>query len=200
MLTPGEDAAKRLFDLVLAVVLLGLTWWIILLAWAGACWSTRANGFFLQVRVGRWGRPFKVIKIRTMKPSSEITTTSTTARDPRITPLGAWLRRRKIDELPQLFNVLAGQMSFVGPRPDVPGFADQLEGDARRILSLRAGITGPATLYYRNEEEILAGMDDPEAYNREVIFPQKVRLNLEYIENYSLLNDFKYIFLTAIGR
>ncbi len=102
-----------------------------------------------------------------------------------------------MDELPQLVNVLRGDMSFVGPRPDVPGFADQLQDEDTVILSIRPGITGPATLKYRNEEALLAEAEDPERYNREVIFPDKVRVNKEYIENYSLLNDIKYIFLTV---
>ena len=199
-LTPFENAQKRAVDFILAIILLGLTWWIILLAWAVACISTGRNGFFFQVRIGRWGKPFKVIKIRTMRPSATIQTTATTSKDSRITTFGAWLRRYKIDELPQLFNVLVGQMSFVGPRPDVPGFADRLEGDARAILSLRAGVTGPATLHFRHEEELLADQEDPDAYNRNVIFPKKVDLNLEYIRKYSMWSDFKYIIQTALGR
>jgi len=190
-----------MLDLVLALILLALTWWIILLAWAGAALSTGMNGFFLQVRVGQWGRPFRIIKIRTMKADpAEPGSTITTADDPRITPLGRWLRRTKIDEMPQLLNVLAGQMSFVGPRPDVPGFADRLEGDARMILCLKAGITGPASLRFRDEERLLAVQPDPEAYNREVVFPAKVQLNMEYIENYSLRRDVQYIIRTALGR
>jgi len=200
-LTLGERALTRALDMVLAVILLALTWWIILLAWAGACLSTGRNGFFLQVRIGQWGKPFKIIKIRTMKVvSADPGTTVTTAGDPRITPLGRWLRRTKIDELPQLFNVLAGQMSFVGPRPDVPGFADQLEGDARAVLCLKAGITGPATLFYRDEERLLAEQDDPESYNRFVVFPAKVRMNLEYLNNYNIWTDLQYIIWTALGR
>jgi lipopolysaccharide/colanic/teichoic acid biosynthesis glycosyltransferase len=110
------------------------------------------------------------------------------------------LRTAKIDELPQLLNVLVGQMSFVGPRPDVPGFADALVGAERVILSVRPGITGPATLRFRNEEEILSLQSDPEAYNREVIFPEKVRLNRQYVESYSFWADLKYIYLTVAGR
>jgi len=199
-LTLSERTLKRALDLVLAILLLALTWWVIVLAWAGASLSTGMNGFYLQVRIGQWGKPFKIIKIRTMKPAPGLESTATTANDPRITPLGRWFRRAKIDELPQLLNVLAGQMSFVGPRPDVPGFADRLEGDARRILCLKAGITGPATLFFRREEELLASQADPEAYSREVIFPEKVKLNIEYINNYSLWNDIRYIVRTALGR
>ena len=109
------------------------------------------------------------------------------------------MRRLKLDEFPQLFNVLAGQMSFVGPRPDLPGCADLLEGDDRIILSVRPGITGPATLRFRNEESVLAAQPDPEAYNRLVVYPEKVRLNRAYIENYSLLTDIRYLWMTVTG-
>lgn len=124
-------------------------------------------------------------------------TTVTTANDPRVTRWGRFWRMTKIDELPQLINVLKGDMSLVGPRPDVPGFADHLEGDDRIVLSVRPGITGPATLKYRKEEEILAGVDNAEAYNREVIFPDKVRLNREYVQNWSFSKDLWYIWRTV---
>ncbi len=120
----------------------------------------------------------------------------TTLGDPRITPLGRRLRHWKVDELPQLFNVLVGQMSFVGPRPDVPGFADVLSGEERVILSVRPGITGPATLKYRDEELLLAAMEDPERYNREVIFPDKVRLNHDYVLHWSFTMDLVYLWRT----
>lgn len=113
--------------------------------------------------------------------------------------LGRLFRRLKIDELPQLWNVLVGDMSFVGPRPDVPGFADRLEGRERLLLSIRPGITGPATIKYRNEEEILERQSDPETYNREVIWPDKVRINLEYIANWRMADDLKYIWQTVVG-
>jgi len=189
---------KRTLDLVLALLLIALTFGIMLLAWLLATLSTGKNGLFTQTRIGRHGKPFKILKIRTMKDHPGLHTTATTAHDPRITPLGRWLRRLKIDELPQLFNVLMGQMSFVGPRPDVPGFADQLQGDDRILLSLRPGITGPATLAFRHEEELLAQQEDPDTYNREVIFPEKVRINKEYLQNYSILKDFRYILQTAL--
>jgi lipopolysaccharide/colanic/teichoic acid biosynthesis glycosyltransferase len=123
----------------------------------------------------------------------------TTSNDPRITAIGRFFRRTKIDELPQLINVLFGQMGFVGPRPDVPGFADELCGADRIILTVRPGITGPATLRFRNEEEELAAQPDPERFNREVIFVEKVRLNREYVENFSLLKDVRYILLTLFS-
>ena len=187
---------KRYFDFVVALIGLVCTWWLILVAWLLASLDTRSNGFFVQQRVGQYGRLFKVIKIKTMRPDGELATTVTQSGDPRITPLGAFFRKTKIDELPQLWNVLVGDMSFVGPRPDVQGFADCLEDEERAVLALRPGITGPATLKYRNEEELLAAQNDPELYNREVIWPDKVRINLEYIRDWSLLLDLKYILRT----
>lgn len=198
-LTPSQARQKRALDLALAGIGLGLTWWVIGLAWLLAALETGENGFFLQKRVGRDGELFNLIKIRTMRRLDGIETTVTTRHDPRITPLGGLLRRWKIDELPQLVNVLLGDMSFVGPRPDVPGYADRLSGDDRLLLTLRPGITGPATLKYRDEEAILAEQGDPETYNREVIFPDKVRLNRQYIEQWRLSHDVRYILATAFG-
>lgn len=171
---------------------------VVALAYVMASVDTGRSGFFLQQRVGRYGRPFHVIKIRTMRPShqTQTETTVTTAKDPRITRLGRFFRRTKIDELPQLLNVFVGQMSFVGPRPDVVGFADLLKGEERDLLLVRPGITGPATLKYRDEEELLASHADPEIYNREIIFPDKVKINLEYVRNYSIRDDFRYILRT----
>lgn len=193
-LTPGQRFLKRAFDLLLALTLLLPLLPVILFAAWMAARDTRASGFFLQQRVGRGGRPFCVIKLRTMLP---VTGTSVTTRDdPRITPIGHLLRRSKLDELPQLFNVLAGHMSFVGPRPDVPGFADVLDEQDRIILAVRPGITGPATLKYRDEERLLAGVADPERYNREVIFPDKVRLNRDYVLHWSFSRDLNYLWRT----
>ena len=195
-LSTGQAVIKRSFDFMVALFGLLVTWWLILLAWVAASIDTRSNGFFIQKRVGRNGEIFRVVKIKTMHPVAAFDTTVTRRGDPRITPLGAFFRRTKIDELPQLWNVLFGDMSFVGPRPDVPGFADKLQGDERAMLSIRPGITGPATLKYRNEEELLAAQDDPEAYNRDVIWPDKVRTNLQYIQEWSLWSDCCYIFRT----
>lgn len=191
---------KRSFDLFLALLGLVFLWWLILLAWVLAGIDTRRNGFFMQARIGQMGKQFRVIKIRTMRESGCTGTTVTTLTDPRVTSMGRILRSTKVDELPQLINVLFGQMSFVGPRPDVPGFYDLLEGADRIILTVRPGITGPATLKYRNEEEMLANQENPEAYNREVIFPDKVRINRDYVENYRFSNDLKYIWQTVFGE
>ena len=133
-----------------------------------------------------------------MRNDSAFNTTVTTAQDPRITMMGHFFRKTKIDELPQLINVLIGQMSFVGPRPDVPGFADLLKGDDRLILAVRPGITGPASLKYRHEEFMLKNEADPEGYNATVIFPDKVRINKEYVQNYRFIDDIKYIVQTLI--
>lgn len=187
---------KRLFDIFLAFILLIFLWWVIVVAWFAATVDTRSNGFFLQRRVGKNGRYFNVIKIKTMRPLDGFNTTVTSHVDPRITKLGKHLRRSKIDELPQLINVLTGQMSFVGPRPDVPGFADNLEGESRVLLTIRPGITGPASLKYRNEEELLANQNNQEFYNKSVIWPDKVKINIQYIYNWSLFSDFKYILKT----
>lgn len=188
---------KRTFDLVFSALGLLAAWWLIVLAWVAASIDTRSNGFFIQKRVGRNGRTFQVVKIKTMRPIASFDTSVTRRGDPRITPLGTLFRRTKIDELPQLWNVFVGDMSFVGPRPDVPGFADQLQGEERAMLSIRPGITGPATLKYRNEEEILAAQADPEAYNRDVIWPDKVQINLDYIRTWSLGRDTQYILNTV---
>lgn len=196
-LSLGQSLLKRFFDVMLSAIGLILSGWLILLAWFAASLDTRSNGFFVQKRVGKGGRLFTVVKIKTMRPDGKLTTTVTRSGDPRITPLGAFFRRTKIDELPQLWNVLLGDMSFVGPRPDVPGYADKLQGEERAMLSIRPGITGPATLKYRNEEELLAVQSDPETYNREVIWPDKVQVNLEYIRNWSLRRDIRYILNTV---
>ena len=187
---------KWIFDRTAA--LLGLmVLWPLLLVIALAVRLKMADGpvLFRQTRVGQYGRLFTLVKFRTMCLNDGASTVSV-ATDSRITPLGAALRRYKLDELPELWNVLKGDMSFVGPRPDVPGYADRLEGADRDILLLKPGITGPATLKYRNEEELLAAQPDPQRYNDEVIWPDKVRLNLEYLHNHSLAGDIKLILQT----
>jgi lipopolysaccharide/colanic/teichoic acid biosynthesis glycosyltransferase len=154
---------------------------------------------FVQDRVGRGGQLFKCHKFRTMTVNHNGSTVSV-AGDSRITPLGAKLRHWKLDELPGLWDVFIGKMSFVGPRPDVPGYADALVGEDREVLLLRPGITGPASLKYRNEEELLASVEDPQRYNDEVIYPDKVRLNRYYLHHYSFWMDLKMILATVLGR
>ena len=190
---------KTIFDFVLSLFGIILLLPVILLAWIVASIETKSNGFFIQQRVGKSGKLFHVIKIKTMKSIKGIEITITASSDIRITKVGAFFRKTKIDELPQLWNVLTGQMSFVGPRPDVPGYADKLQGKDRIVLSIRPGITGPAQLAYKNEEEVLANQDNPVKYNDEIIWPDKVRINREYIENYSLFKDFYYIWKTIVG-
>ena len=150
---------------------------------------------FKQKRVGRNGKLFTMCKFRSMTVAHSGSSISV-AGESRITPLGAVLRKYKLDELPELWNVLIGDMSFVGPRPDVPGYADNLVGEDRLVLKLRPGITGPASLKYANEEEILAQVPNPQQYNDEVIFPDKVKINLNYYQNHTFFGDIKLIFQT----
>jgi lipopolysaccharide/colanic/teichoic acid biosynthesis glycosyltransferase len=197
-LRPAQRFIKRSFDLLVAATGLLLGGWLILLAWLLASIDTGGNGFFMQQRIGRNGKPFRVVKIKTMRDTAGGTTV-TQRGDPRITRVGALLRKLKIDELPQLFNVLVGSMSLVGPRPDVSGFADCLQGTDRLMLSIAPGITGPATLKYRDEETLLAEQPDPEQRNREVIWPDKVQINLHYVRNWSFASDLRYILQTLSG-
>ena len=199
MLSPTDQFIKRVFDLILSLSGIILTWWIMLIAWLVASFETKSNGLFMQKRIGKDAKPFDVFKIKTMRSIEGEKSTVTTSRDVRITKSGKFFRRWKIDELPQLFNVLLGDMSFVGPRPDVPGYADKLEGNDRKILNLRPGITGSATVKYKDEEKILAQQIDPEKYNREVIWPDKVKINLAYIQTWSLKKDIIYIIRSITG-
>ncbi|MFC2089143.1 sugar transferase [Bacteroidota bacterium] len=155
--------------------------------------------FFTQQRIGQHGKLFTMIKFRTMTVNHTGNSISVKGES-RITPLGAGLRKYKLDELPELWNVLKGEMSFVGPRPDVPGYADKLQGEDRNILLLKPGITGPASMKYANEEEILAQQEDPIRYNDEIIFPDKVRINLEYINKRTFWMDIKIIVYTVLGK
>ncbi len=169
--------------------------------------------FFVQKRVGKGGKLFKCHKFRTMTMKHRGSTVSV-AGDSRITPLGSKLRHYKLDELPGLWDVLIGNMSFVGPRPDVPGYADKLTGDDRDVLKLRPGITGPATLKYRLEDEMIAdyvaqkqkegdtrdAQTIAEEYNDTVIYPDKVRLNCYYYRHYSFVKDIQMILCTVLGR
>lgn len=154
---------------------------------------------FKQKRVGQFGRLFTMYKFRTMNVNHSGSTISIKGES-RITPLGEKLRKYKIDELPELWNILKGDMSFVGPRPDVPGFADKLTGDERKILEMKPGITGPASIKYSNEEEILANQKDPFKYNNEVIWPDKIRINLKYYEKRNFWMDIKIIIYTLFKK
>ena len=191
---------KYLFDRIVSFVGL-LFLWPILIIVAILIRKKMPGGpvLFKQKRVGRNGRLFTMVKFRSMTVSHSGSSVSV-AGESRITPLGAKLRQYKLDELPELWNVLTGDMSFVGPRPDVPGYADKLEGNDRRILQLRPGITGPASLKYRHEEELLAQVDNPQEYNDTVIYPDKIRINLYYLDHYSFVKDIQMIVCTVLGR
>ena len=187
---------KRIFDFTVAFIGLFLLIPIILLIAIIVKLSSKGPIFFIQSRVGYNARLFKIIKFRSMLVVQESESTISVKGDVRVTKVGIVLRKYKLDEIPSLWNVLVGDMSFVGPRPDVPGYADQLVGENRKILKLRPGITGPATLKYSNEEDLLAKQNNPEKYNNEIIYPEKVRINLDYYKNHNLWIDIKIIFAT----
>ena len=187
---------KRLFDFTCSFVGLFLLSPLILLLAIVVKVTSKGPVFFIQERVGKDGKIFKMIKFRTMFVAQESSSTISIKGDIRVTKIGVFLRRYKLDELPELINVLLGHMSLVGPRPDVPGYSDKLVGEDRNILELRPGITGPASLKYSNEEEILGKQKNPKAYNDEVIYPDKVRINFEYYNNQSIWLDIKIIFAT----
>ena len=210
---------KYIFDRVVALIGLLFLWPVLLIV--AILVKVKMPGgpaFFVQKRVGKGGKLFDCHKFRTMTVKHNGSSVSV-AGDSRITPLGAKLRHYKLDELPGLWDVLIGNMSFVGPRPDVPGYADKLVGDDRDVLKLRPGITGPATLKYRLEDEYLANarklvsdlnvnldlnsMNDQEVavwYNDNVIYPDKVRLNCYYYRHYSFVKDIQMILCTVLGK
>ena len=190
---------KRIFDILVSLTgLLFFSPLYVIIAISILIYEKKFSILFKQTRIGQYGNPFVILKFRTMHPDSSHDSISVSGQD-RITKIGSILRKYKLDELPELWNVLVGDMSFVGPRPDVPGYADSLNGEDRNILKLRPGITGPATLKYANEEEILKGQGDPEKYNDEIIYPDKVRLNLEYYYVRSLFLDIE-IMVKSIFR
>ena len=198
-LSSSQRLIKRLFDVVVSFFGLILVSPIILCGWILSTISTRKNGFFVHQRIGRHGKPFPMVKLRSMRDVAGVTTTNTAGNDVRITRVGKWLRRMKIDELPQLANVLIGHMSLVGPRPDVAGYTDQVQGDDRILLSIQPGITGPASLTYRHEEKILEKVTDPEHFNDHVLWPNKVKINCDYIRDWSFASDLGYIWQTFAG-
>lgn len=188
---------KRLFDIIFSF--LGIIVLSPLLVIVSILIKIDSSGpiFFLQERVGLNGKLFKIIKFRSMKEDHNNLLTVTLQNDKRITKIGKKLRKYKIDEIPELMNVLIGDMSFVGPRPDVPGYTDLLKGNDRNILKLRPGITSSASIKYSNEEELLLAQEDPIAYNNDVIFRDKVKMNLNYYENNNIWIDIKIIFATV---
>ena len=194
-----QKITKRLFDFTCALLGIIFLWWLLLVLVLIATIDTKKIGVFTQKRIGYLGKNFLLFKIRTMKENTAILNHVTTTNDSRLTTFGKLLRMHKLDELPQLLNVLFGQMSFVGPRPDVSGFADKLTGEDRIILTVKPGITGPASLKFKKEEELLALQDNPAEYNRKVIWPQKVILNKEYVENYTLKEDIVILIKTLFN-
>jgi len=190
---------KRIFDIIGSFLGLLIIWPVlVVIAILIRVQMPGAPVFFLQQRIGKNAQQFTMYKFRTMTPNHGGSSVSV-AGETRITPLGAILRHYKLDELPELWNILIGDMSFVGPRPDVPGYADLLQGEDRIILTLRPGITGPASLKYRNEEEILATVTNPQQYNDNVIYPDKVRMNKYYATHPSLWIDLQLIVCTILG-
>lgn len=176
---------KRLFDIIISLVGLFLVSGFLIIFWIISSIDTRSNGLFVQERIGQWGRVFKIYKLKTMHPTTK-----------QISAAGGFFRKSKLDELPQLWNVLRGDMSLVGPRPDVAGYYDRLEGEARKILELKPGLTSLASIKYTNEDTLLARQMNPLAYNDTIIFPDKVRMNLDYYYRHSLVGDMKIIFKT----
>lgn len=190
---------KYIFDRTMALIGLLFLWPVLFIVAIMIKCKMPGPVLFVQPRVGKNGKLFNCHKFRSMTIGHNGSSVSV-AGEARITPLGAKLRKYKLDELPELWDVFIGNMSFVGPRPDVPGYADTLQGEDRIILTLRPGITGPATLKYRNEEELLATVQNPQQYNDTVIYPDKVRINRYYAEHYSFINDIKMIFCTVLGK
>lgn len=176
---------KRVFDMVFSIVALLLFGWLIALCFLIASLETKSNGFFKQLRVGQNGRLFTIYKLKTIDPKTV-----------KVTFFGNYFRKYKLDELPQFYNVLIGDMAVVGPRPDVPGYYDQLTGEDRKVLALKPGITSEASLKYYNEDELLEKQQNPIEYNDTVIFPDKVKMNLDYYHHHNFIIDLKIIFKT----
>lgn len=178
--------AKRLFDLFFSILGLVFSFPLLVLFYILATLDTRQHGIFLQQRIGRFGKPFTIYKLRTFGRSL--------VRP--VSKFGAFVRNSKIDELPQLFNVFLGDMSIVGPRPDIAGYYDTLEGEDRKILELKPGLTSLASIKYANEDEVLSKQNNPLEYNDTIIFPDKVKMNLEYYYTNTLHGDIKIIWNT----
>ncbi|MFN3908648.1 MAG: sugar transferase [Flavobacterium sp.] len=172
-----------ILQLFLGLIIFIVGFFILLLVIAAM--DTNSNGIFVQERVGQHGKIFRIYKFRTLHRVTG-----------RISFFGAWIRKYKLDELPQLWNLLKGDMVLVGPRPDIPGYADQLQGEFRMILQCKPGLTGLASLKYRNEGAILADKPNPKLYNDEVIWPDKTKINLWYVNNQSFILDVQILFLT----
>ena len=193
---------KRLFDVTAASI--GLLFlsplFVVVSLWIKL--DSRGPVFYKQIRVGRNNKDFKLFKFRSMRPDSDkLGLITVGGHDPRVTRSGYFIRKYKLDEFPQLINVVKGDMSLVGPRPEVRKYVSMYSPEQMKVLSVRPGITDPASIAYRNENEILEGKDNPDDYYVNVIMPDKLRINLEYVNNRSFLKDLKVIFATfkAIG-
>ena len=198
MLSRGNNMVKWIFDRAISFLLLLVLLPVLLIVAISILVANGAPVLYIQERIGQNAKPFKLIKFRTMR--GEEASPIAASELNRITRIGRWLRRTKIDELPELLNIFVGDMSFVGPRPDVAGYADKLENEDRRMLEMKPGLTGVASLKYRNEEDLLAAQPNPQEYNDKVIWPDKVRLNLLYMERQSLWLDVKVLICTALGK
>lgn len=181
---------KRLFDIFFSSMGFIFSFGFMVLFYVIASFDTRQNGLFSQQRIGQFGKPFTIYKLRTFGFSVE----------KPVSRIGAFLRNSKIDELPQLWNIIRGDMSFVGPRPDIAGYYDVLEGNSRLILKLKPGLTSLASIKYANEEALLSTQENPLLYNDTVIFPDKVKMNLAYYHNHSLFIDVKIIWQTLFRK
>lgn len=177
-------AVKRFFDFFFSILGLAFTWWIIVLLIIISRIDTKGSGIFKQKRIGQYGKLFTIYKIRSMH-----------AETGEISKIGGFIRKYKLDELPQFFNILNGTMSFVGPRPDIPGYYDLLQGENRVVLELKPGLVSKAAMKYYNEDKILAAQSNPQKYNDEVIFPDKIRMNKAYYHNRSIIEDLKILFI-----
>ena len=186
-----RSVTKRFFDIIFSLIFLGLFFWILFLAWFISVIDTQTNGIFTQERIGQYGKRFKIYKFRTMKAGEN-------SGELQKSKWGKILRKYKLDELPQLINVLKGEMSIVGPRPDISGYYDFLIGENRKILELKPGITSLASLKYYNEDTVLENQSNPLVYNDDVLFPDKIKMNLEYYYHQSFYNDLKIIAATFL--
>ena len=185
-LSTSQKVFKRLLDVLLSLILIPTLLFPVSILIILATIDTKIFGLFFQNRVGQYGKVFTIVKIRTFNETGEVSKYSKT------------IRKSKLDELPQLFNILVGQMSFVGPRPDVLEVMSTLSRSDQVILSIKPGLTGPASLYYFNEEAILAEQEDPIAYNNQILTPKKNDINKDYIKNYHIFNDVNYIYKTTL--
>lgn len=178
---------KIIFDFILAIILIVFLIPVLIILFIIATLDTSSNGIFFQKRIGQHGKSFVIFKFKTLHE-----------KDRSCSKIGRILRQFKLDELPQLLNILKGDMSFVGPRPDIEGYYDKLEGSDRRVLELKPGLTCQASIVYRNEENILKLQENPLKYNDEILFPHKVRMNIEYLEHLSFKNDLKILLNTLL--